>query len=227
MRYADVSRKKRKLLNVTSITVEEFERVVPVFEEEFQERMKKWRLDGKERVARKYTTYTNCPLPTPEDRLLFILVYLKTNNLQEIHGELFGMSQGKANQWIHALLPVLQSTFRRLGDAPARSMQELAERWGLNNLPDLSSLVPDETIAVDEIPHSMPDCSHAVLDTPQDMHPLVPVIPNGSSDDLQPEEHNPAGPPPFAMMGPRGASSDRKTRRNRKNITVARKRLTP
>jgi len=86
--------------------VEEFEQLVPVFEEEFQERMKKWRLDGKERTERRYTTYANCPLPTSEDRLLFILVYLKTNNLQEIHGELFAMSQGKANQWIHTLLPV-------------------------------------------------------------------------------------------------------------------------
>src|SRR5882757_1966216 len=163
MRYADVSRKKRKLLNVTTITVEEFEQLVPVFEEEFQERMKKWRLDGKERTERRYTTYANCPLPTSEDRLLFILVYLKTNNLQEIHGELFAMSQGKANQWIHTLLPVLQSAFSKLGDAPTRSMQELAQRWGLNALPDLSSLVPDKSVAADEIPPSMPDSSHTVL----------------------------------------------------------------
>jgi hypothetical protein len=39
--------------------------------------MADWRLDGRPRTARRYTTYTNCPLPTPEDRLLFILVYLK------------------------------------------------------------------------------------------------------------------------------------------------------
>ena len=44
--------------------------------------MAPWRLDGKPRIARRYTTYKNCPLPTPEDRLLFILVYLKTYPLQ-------------------------------------------------------------------------------------------------------------------------------------------------
>jgi hypothetical protein len=66
-------------------------------------------------------------LPTPEDRLLFILVYLKTNNLQVVQGELFGMPQNKANQWIHTLLPVLLSTMRNLGDAPARSLEELAK----------------------------------------------------------------------------------------------------
>jgi hypothetical protein len=51
--------------------------------------------------------YKNCPLPTPEDRLLFILAYLKTYALQVVQGRLFGMGQSKANQWIHVLLPAL------------------------------------------------------------------------------------------------------------------------
>lgn len=93
MRYAEVSRKELKFLDFTSLTVEEFQLLLPVFEEEFRERMKKFRLDGKPRVGREYQTYSNCPLPTPEDRLLFILVYLKTNNLQVVQGELFGMPQ--------------------------------------------------------------------------------------------------------------------------------------
>jgi len=33
-----------------------------------------------------YTTYQNCPLPTPEDRLLFILVYLKTTRCKWCRG---------------------------------------------------------------------------------------------------------------------------------------------
>ena len=127
MRYAEVSRKELKFLDFTSLTVEEFQLLLPVFEEEFRERMKKFRLDGKPRVGREYQTYSNCPLPTPEDRLLFILVSLKTNNLQVVQGELFGMPQNKANQWIHTLLPVLLSTMRNLGDAPARSLEELAK----------------------------------------------------------------------------------------------------
>src|SRR5712672_1290685 len=128
MRYAEVSRKELKFLDLTSLTVEEFQQLLPVFEEEFRERMKHFCLDGKPRVGRGYRTYSNCPLPTPEDRLLFILVYLKTNVLQVVQGELFGMPQNKANQWIHTLLPVLQTTLSRLGDAPARSMEQLAQR---------------------------------------------------------------------------------------------------
>ncbi len=74
MRYAEVSRKELKFLDLTSLTVEEFQQILPVFEERFRERMKKIRLDGKPRFGREYQTYVNCPLPTPEDRLFFILV---------------------------------------------------------------------------------------------------------------------------------------------------------
>jgi hypothetical protein len=143
MRYAEVSRKELKFLDFTSLTVEEFQLLLPVFEEEFRERMKKFRLDGKPRVGREYQTYSNCPLPTSEDRLLFILVYLKTNNLQVVQGELFGMPQNKANQWIHTLLPVLLSTMRNLGDAPARSLEELAKLVDQHVSLDTPSLTSD------------------------------------------------------------------------------------
>ena len=73
----------------------------------------------------------DCPLPTPEDRLFFILTYLKTYALQVVQGRLFGMVQGKANQWIHVLLPALLAALRTLGDAPARSLTALAQRLGV------------------------------------------------------------------------------------------------
>jgi hypothetical protein len=58
--------------------MDEFRPLVRPFETAFQAHMATWRLDGQARPARRYTTYQNCPLPTPEDRLLCILVYLKT-----------------------------------------------------------------------------------------------------------------------------------------------------
>src|ERR1700758_4637797 len=42
------------------------------------------------------------------------------------------MVQGKANQWIHVLLPVLLAALRALGDAPARSLTALAQRLGVS-----------------------------------------------------------------------------------------------
>jgi hypothetical protein len=131
LRYADLARKPMDVLDMTSLTPDAFQLLAPAFEQAFQAHMAHWRLDGKPRTARRYTTYTNCPLPTPEDRLLFILVYLKTNPLQVAHGIMFGLPQGKTNQWIHVLLPVARAAMRQLGDAPSRSLTELAQRLEL------------------------------------------------------------------------------------------------
>jgi len=140
LRYADLQTRPTEVLDLTSLTVDEFQQLVPLFEAAFQTHMAYWRLDGKPRTARRYTTYQNCPLPTPEDRLLCILAYLKTYPLQVVQGRLFGMGQSKAHQWIHGLLVVLRTTLRALGDAPTRSLTELANRLGVTEA-DASALV--------------------------------------------------------------------------------------
>src|SRR5499433_265253 len=132
LRFTDVQSRPTEFLDLTSLTLDEFQLLVSPFETAFHARMAAWRLDGKPRSARQFSIYKNCPLPTPEDRLLFILTYLKTYALQVMHGRLFGMSQSKANQWIHVLLPVLLATLRALGDAPARSLTALAQRLGVS-----------------------------------------------------------------------------------------------
>jgi hypothetical protein len=130
---------------LTSLTLNEFRQLGPPFEVAFQTHMAEWRLDGLPRTARRYTTYQNCPLPTPEDRLLFILVYLKTYPLQVVQGRLFGMGQSKAHQWIHILLVVLQATLRALGDAPTRSVTDLAQRIGVAEANAAAVAVPPPT----------------------------------------------------------------------------------
>lgn len=82
LRFSDLQARPTELLDLSSLAVEEFHCLVPAFETAFHTRMAMWRLDGKPRTARRFTVYTPCPLPTPEDRLLFILVYLKTYALQ-------------------------------------------------------------------------------------------------------------------------------------------------
>jgi hypothetical protein len=132
LRFTDLQSRPMEFLDFTSLTLDEFQQLVPPFETAFHARMAAWRMDGKPRTARRFTVYKNCPLPTPEDRLLFILVYLKTYALQVVHGRLFDMVQGKANQWIHVLLPALLAALRALGDAPARSLAALAQRLGVS-----------------------------------------------------------------------------------------------
>jgi hypothetical protein len=144
LRFADLRTRPMEVLDLTSLTVDEFQQLVPPFEAAFQSHMAHWRLDGKPRTSRRYTTYQNCPLPTPEDRLLFLLVYVKTYPLQVVQGRLFGMGQSKAHQWIHVLLVVLRATLRVLGDAPTRSLTELANRLGVTEADASALVVPTE-----------------------------------------------------------------------------------
>jgi hypothetical protein len=140
LRFAELQSRPMEFLEFTSVTLDEFQHLVSPFEAAFQARMATWRMDGKPRTARRFTVYQNCPLPTPEDRLLFILVYLKTYALQVMQGRLFGMVQSKANRWIHLLLPALLAALRTLGDAPARSLTALAQRLGVSEA-DVATVV--------------------------------------------------------------------------------------
>src|SRR5262249_13504975 len=144
VQFTDVQARPTEFLDFTSLTLDEFQLLVPPFEAAFHAHMAAWRLDGKPRTARRFTVYKNCPLPTPEDRLFFILVYLKTYALQVVHGRLFGMGQSKANQWIHVLLPALLVALRILGDAPARSLSALAQRLGVSEADAATVVVPLE-----------------------------------------------------------------------------------
>jgi len=202
MSYAEVSQKELRFLDLTSLTVEEFQQLLPVFEEEFCERMKHFRLDGKPRLGRKYQTYSNCPLPTPEDRLFFILLYMKNNPLQVLQGQMFGMPQNKANQWIHTLLPVLLATMRSLGDAPARSLEDLAKRL-------------ENHVLVEEVSSSS-DASHALPDGP---------ISSGDAhaNRIQQEKPENLDAPLFVMMEQKGAFSAQKIKMNRRTTIAARK----
>jgi hypothetical protein len=172
VRSTDLQSRPLEFLDVTSLTLDEFQQLVPPFEAAFHARMAAWRMDGKPQTARRFTVYQNCPLPTPEDRLLFILVSLKTYALQVVQGRLFGMGQSKANQWIHALLPVLLAALRTLGDAPARSLAALAQRLGVSEADAAAVVTPlaEEPAPVVAGP------------TTEQASPLVPMTgPNGAS----------------------------------------------
>ena len=84
LRFTELQSRPMEFLDFTSVTLAEFQQLVPPFETAFQCRMAVWRMDGKPRTARRFPVYKNCPLPTPEDRLLFMLTYVKTYALQVV-----------------------------------------------------------------------------------------------------------------------------------------------
>ena len=172
VRFSDVQFRPTEFLDLTSLTPDEFEQLIPPFENAFQAHMTQWRLDGKPRTARQFSVYKNCPLPTPQDRLFFLLTYLKTYSLQVVQGRLFGMGQSKANQWIHVLLPCLQTALHRLGDSPARCLSALAPRLGV-------------TVAEASAPVASPviETLEPVMETPGTVTTSSPLLPMTAPSD--------------------------------------------
>src|SRR5437588_5139203 len=158
LRFTELQSRPMEFLDFTSLTLDEFQHLVPPFEAAFHARMAAWRMDGQPRTARRFPVDNNCPLPTPEDRLLLILVSLKISPLQVVQGRLCGMVQGKAHQWMHVLLPTLLAALRALGDAPARSLTALAQRLGVSeaDATTVVALLEEEPAPVATVPATAP-----------------------------------------------------------------------
>jgi len=110
---------------LTGYTPEEFQGLLPAFRTSFQEHMEICTLKGKKRCKRRYVEYRNSPLRKIEDKLVFILTYLRKATTQDIFGEVFKMSQPIANKWIHILHPCLNQALTVLGEKPVRSAEDL------------------------------------------------------------------------------------------------------
>jgi len=54
VRFSDVQTRPTEFLDLTSLTPDEFQQLVPPFEAAFQVHMAAWRLDGKPRIARQF-----------------------------------------------------------------------------------------------------------------------------------------------------------------------------
>jgi truncated hemoglobin YjbI len=125
-RYDEVTQRAGSLRAMTGLTEHEFTALLPHFERALAAYLQDRTIDGQPRTSRRDSAYDNCPLPTMADKLLFILTYLKQHPIQEVQGQLFGMSQSHANTWIHVLHPVLNQALADQERLPARTAAELA-----------------------------------------------------------------------------------------------------
>ena len=122
VRFTELQSRPMEFLDFTSLTLAEFQQLVPPLERPSNAIWRRggWMGNSGPRVGLPCTT--TAPSQA-QDRLLFILTYVKTYTLQVVQGRLFGMVQSKANRWIHVLLPTLLAASRTLGmllPAPSR-----------------------------------------------------------------------------------------------------------
>jgi hypothetical protein len=143
MTYRTLSTQKRPFLAMTGLTPAEFRHLLPAFEAAYERAYPLDRTaDGRER-QRWMGAGRHRVLDWAEDKLLFVLVYLKTYPIQVLLGQLFGISTSQANHWLHRLRPVLRSALDDLGVAPERDGSRLARRPGATKGP--ATLIIDGT----------------------------------------------------------------------------------
>src|SRR5947209_7313432 len=118
---------RRQFLALTGLTLSEFQRLGTAFPQAYQQLYPATQTAQGQPRQRSVGGGYKGRLEQPEDKLLFILVYLKTYPLQAVMGELFDLSQPQVNYWIHRLLPALQQALDDLGVCPERDGSHFAQ----------------------------------------------------------------------------------------------------
>ena len=128
MDYSIIRNNAKQFLALTSLTVEEFERILsffcPLWEKYYRHRT----LEGRPRKHPTNKEHGNALLRGTAQKLFFLLVVLKTNGLQEHQAASFGISQSKVSRIVKTLLPILQNALAKMGYTPLRDGQQLKDK---------------------------------------------------------------------------------------------------
>src|SRR5947208_11759079 len=129
--YKTLSTQPRPFLAMTGLTPAEFRDLLPAFETAYTQAYPADRTAAGQPRQRWPGGGRHSALSSSADKLLFVLVYLKTYPLQVVLGQLFGISTSQANYWLHHLLPVLRSALDDLGVLPERDGARLPRSLGV------------------------------------------------------------------------------------------------
>jgi Helix-turn-helix of DDE superfamily endonuclease/DDE superfamily endonuclease len=126
--YTTLSSQPRPFLALTGLTPAEFRDLLAAFVAAYARTYPAERTAAGRPRRRWPGAGRRGALTRVEDKLLFVLVYVKTYPLQVVLGQLFGLSTSQANYWLHRLLPVLRAALDDLGVLPERDGDRLGWR---------------------------------------------------------------------------------------------------
>src|SRR5438309_6466305 len=126
MTYTELRGDRQRCVSLTGLTPSEFDLLLPAFAH-CCERLYPVDRTAAGRPRQRFPGGGRTgALHAPEQKLLFLLVYLKTYPLQVVMAELFTLSQPQVNYWLRRLLPVLRDALDELGTLPERDPQAFA-----------------------------------------------------------------------------------------------------
>lgn len=132
-------RSNRTCLGLTGLRIEEFKSLVPVFSSVFDQ-MKRER---KEDRKRKFGGGQKGGLPTGEEKLFFVLMYLKIYPTFDVASFLVGLNRSNCCRQMQFLIKVLERTLERKLVLPERKIQSVEEF--LKKFPEVKDIFIDGT----------------------------------------------------------------------------------
>lgn len=107
--------------SLTGLSIAEFKSLCIDFSYNYKEA----RINAKPDRERKYGGGCKGKLETIEEKLLFILFYMKVYPTFDLIGFMFGMVKSKAHRWQSILQPILEQTLERKLVLPERKVSNV------------------------------------------------------------------------------------------------------
>jgi hypothetical protein len=134
MDYQKIRNNPKQFESLTSLKVPEFDFLLRHFRRQWIKFFRYRTTTGKRRKIRNnYPERDTRTLPSVEDKLFFLLVYLKTYTIQEFQGASFNLSQSGVSKWVKVLKPILRKALKKIGALPSRdaeAVQRILEEFG-------------------------------------------------------------------------------------------------
>jgi len=126
LEYERLRKDQRRFLALTGLTPKELTELHLAFRQAYEKASPRDKTAAGNARKRKAGGGRKGRLRTTEQKLLFSLGYQKVYPRQALLGEVFELSQSRANRWIHVLLPILKQALDTVGVLPTREPDKFA-----------------------------------------------------------------------------------------------------
>lgn len=136
-------RDDRQAKALTGCTLAMLEELVPIFEQLFRDNLRASKPVRSEAQGRAYGGGRTGVLATIEDKLVFVLLYLKAYPTYDVLSAIFNLDRGPACRRVQQLLPVLEASLGRKIVLPARKITSIEEFY--QKFPEAKDVLVDGT----------------------------------------------------------------------------------
>jgi hypothetical protein len=125
IRYRELKKKPAIFRSMTGLSLKGFGALLPAFYHAYEDDLDRRDAQRGHKRQRERGGGRQGKLKTLEDKMIFILFYLRHYPVQELQGWIFGMGQAQAWDWIHRLTPILNQALGYEKQLPARKQREI------------------------------------------------------------------------------------------------------